>query len=174
MKSRTILFGAALAAIAGGAAVADRGDSLQESTLGEVHFRFDSSQLPDNAQTLLASTIEYAKSHPDSRIVLDAHCDPIGTQAYNTGLAIRRAESVREQLRSQGVPDEQLVIAVYGERGALRATYAEDRRVSLWATSQPVAKVIDKTFGADGVALRWERPMTVAEIQSKPDAVARK
>jgi outer membrane protein OmpA-like peptidoglycan-associated protein len=171
---RTILFGTALAAIAGGSAVADRDDARTEDALGEVHFRFDSSQLPDNAQTLLAGTIEYAKAHPESRIVLDAHCDPVGSQAYNTGLAIRRAESVREQLRSQGVPDEQVVLAIYGERGALRATHAEDRRVTLWATTEPVAKVIDKTFGADGVALRWERPMTVAEIQSKPDAVARR
>lgn len=174
MRAKTILFGAALATLAGGLAAADRGDSLESKTLGEVHFRFDSSVLPANVDNLLGATIEYAKAHPESRIVLDAHCDPIGTSPYNTGLAIRRAESVRAQLRGMGVPDEQLVLAIYGERGERRATYAEDRRVTLWATHEPVAKVIDHTFTGDGIALRWQRPLTVAEIQARPDSVARR
>jgi peptidoglycan-associated lipoprotein len=169
--NRTILFEAALAALAASPAVADPSTS---DTLGEVHFRFDSSQLPDNSQTLLAGAAAYAEQHPASRIVLDAHCDPVGTSVYNTGLAIRRAESVRQQLLSEGVPDEQVVLAIYGKEGEHRATPAEDRRVTVWATTEPVSRVIDKTFAGQGIALRWERPMSVAELQARPQAVARK
>jgi len=177
MSITKVLFGAALVALAAGNTLADRGDQLPTTnakSLGEVRFRFDSSVLPDNVSTLLAATVAYADAHPGTRIVLDAHCDPIGTSPYNTGLAIRRAESVRTELRALGVPDEQLVLAIYGKEGAHRATYPEDRRVTVWSTTAPVATVIDRTFAGQGIAVRWERPLTVAEIQAPPELVARR
>src|SRR5579863_9264505 len=126
------LFAAALVTIAPRAAA-------RADTLGELHFSFDSATLPVHASDELARTASVAADHPEMRIVLDAHCDPIGTQAYNVGLAIRRAEAVRGELIALGVPSDQIVFAVYGKAGADRPTYADDRRVTVWATRDPLA-----------------------------------
>ena len=87
-------------------------------------------------------------------------------------LAIRRAESVRRQLTARGVPGEQIVLAIYGKDGPHRATYAEDRRVTVWSTREPLASVISTTFGHQGSAVRWQKPLTVAQVQAAPEPVA--
>ena len=104
--------------------------------------------------------------------MLDAHCDPIGTSPYNVGLAIRRAEAVRGQLTAMGVPADQVVFAVYGKDGQPAATHAEDRRVTVWSTREPLATVIDQTFAGHGTAVTWGRPLTVAQIDAAPESVA--
>src|SRR5262245_42229902 len=124
-------------------------------SLANVYFRFDSSALPSSVAIELQEAATYAAAHPSARLVLDAHCDPIGTAPYNVGLAIRRAESVRTELVLMGVPESQIVVAVYGEDGAKRATFAQDRRVTVWAAKAPMAEVIDKTFAAQGTAVTW-------------------
>jgi len=141
-------------------------------TLGDVHFRFDSSALPQNAEASLAAAAAFAAEHPETLIVLDAHCDPIGTEPYNVRLAIRRADAVRDRLAALGVPHGQVVVSIYGEGGARRASYAEDRRVTMWPTREPVAEVIRRTFDGEGIAVTWGRQLTVAEIEATPVPVA--
>ena len=160
----------ALAAIPGGAR-ADR-QAKSSQVLGEVKFRFDSAALPANAPRALDGAVRFAAAHPGHRIVLDAHCDPIGTSPYNVRLAIRRAESVRAQLVARGVPADQIVLAVYGEDGARRASYAEDRRVTLWPTREPLAAVIDHTLAGKGTAVTWNKPLTTAQLAAAPQPVA--
>lgn len=169
MKTLTtisMVFGALAAMIPGGAS-ADPARAL-----GEVKFRFDSAALPANAPQTLAGAVRFAAAHRGHRIVLDAHCDPVGTSPYNVGLAVRRAESVRTKLIARGVPADQIVLAIYGEDGARRATYADDRRVTLWPTRQPLAQVIDHTLGGKGTAVTWNKPLTTAQLEAAPQPVA--
>jgi OmpA family protein len=173
MKTRTtisMVLGALAAMISGGAGADPAMRSSQ--VLGEVKFRFDSSALPANAPQLLDGAVRFAAAHPDQRVVLDAHCDPIGTSPYNVGLAIRRAESVRARLVARGVPADQVVLAIYGEDGARRASYADDRRVTLWPTRQPLAQVIDHTLARKGTAVTWNKPLTTAQLEAAPQPVA--
>jgi hypothetical protein len=162
----------ALAAMIPGAAIADRPAAQPSQALGEVKFRFDSAALPANAPQVLDGAVRFAAAHPGHRIVLDAHCDPIGTSPYNVGLAIRRAESVRARLVARGVPADQIVFAIYGEDGAQRASHADDRRVTLWPTRQPLAAVIDHTLAARGTAVTWNKPLTTAQLEAAPQPVA--
>lgn len=140
--------------------------------LAEVKFRFDSAALPANAPQLLDGAVRFAAAHPGHRIVLDAHCDPVGTSPYNVGLAVRRAESVRAKLVARGVPADQIVLAIYGEDGVRRASYADDRRVTLWPTRQPLAAVVDHTLAAKGTAVTWNKPLTTAQLEAAPQPVA--
>jgi hypothetical protein len=168
---RTIsLILAALVAASPAAARAER--TAARPSLGEVKFRFDSASLPANTAQLLDGAVRFAVAHPGHRIVLDAHCDPIGTSPYNVGLAIRRAESVRTRLVARGVPADQVVLAIYGEDGARRASYADDRRVTLWPTRQPLAQVIDHTLARKGTAVTWNKPLTTAQLEAAPQPVA--
>jgi outer membrane protein OmpA-like peptidoglycan-associated protein len=171
LKTISMILGA-LAAMIPDSAVADRAAAPPSHVLGEVKFRFDSAALPANAPHRLDGVVRFAAAHPDHRIVLDAHCDPIGTAPYNVGLAIRRAESVRAQLIARGVPADQVVFAIYGEDGARRASYADDRRVTLWPTRQPLVAVIDHTLAGKGTAVTWSRPLTTAQLEAAPQPVA--
>jgi hypothetical protein len=135
-------------------------------TAAEVHFDFDSAKLPSTATDTLAGVMAAAKANPDARIVLDAHCDPVGTSPYNVRLAIMRAEAVRYGLMADGVDPQRIVFSVYGEDGARRATHADDRRVGITLTTEPIATVIDQTFDGHGTAVTWQRPMTLAQVQA--------
>jgi peptidoglycan-associated lipoprotein len=192
MLAKTLILGATLAATfpaVGSAELvtqpnASRKEGAKETTpapsrvltpgpsLGEVNFEFDSAALAANAPDLLADVVSYAGAHPSDWIVLDAHCDPIGTSPYNVGLAIRRAESVRHQLETMGVSNDRLVFAIYGKDGERRARYADDRRVTLWTTRQSLAVLITHTFDKAGTAVSWRRPMTMQQIEAAPVSIA--
>jgi len=172
MSLKSILLGAAVATLAGPAA-ADDVRPVRSGALGELYFRFDSAALMAEAPGVLDKVVAFASANPDTRIVLDGHCDPIGASDYNVKLAIRRAESVRAQLKTMGLPEDRIVFAVYGEDGARRSTYAEDRRVTIWSTREPLAAVIDHTFAGKGEAVTWQQPLTVAEIEGRSDVASR-
>lgn len=171
MKARALLF-ATCAALVPAAAGANDPAPRTSNTFADVKFRFDSSTLPANADALIQPAVRYAADHPRARLILDAYCDPVGTSPYNVGLAIRRAESVRQKLRTAGVPEEQIVVAIYGKDGPRRASHAEDRRVTLWSTERPLAEVTDRTFALRGTAVEWGRPLTTAQIDAPPEPVA--
>lgn len=172
MRYTSILLGTAVALLCGSvAANADSGSGSR--TVGELSFRFDSTALIDGASGTLREVAKFASANPRSKIVLDAHCDPSGATTYNIKLAIRRAESVRDGLMAAGVPSDRIVFAVYGEDGARRASHAEDRRVTIWATREPLASVIDHTFARKGGAVTWELPQTVAQIEGGNEVASR-
>jgi outer membrane protein OmpA-like peptidoglycan-associated protein len=171
MRLKSILLSAAVAMLAGPAAAQDA-RPVRSSALGELHFRFDSADLMSEAPSVLGKVVEFASANPDTKIVLDGHCDPVGAADYNVTLAIRRAESVREQLERMGLPNDRIVFAIYGEDGARRTTHAGDRRVTIWSTRAPLARVVDHTFARKGEAVTWQRPLTVAEIEGRTDEVA--
>jgi outer membrane protein OmpA-like peptidoglycan-associated protein len=143
----------------------------EQASLGDVHFKFDSSALSDTAWTQLEKPVAVARANPSVRLVLDAYCDPIGTAPYNIGLAIQRANAVRDALVEMGVPSEQIVFAIYGEDGFRRATYADDRRVSVRESKQPLNAIIAFTFAHDGSAVTWGKPMTMAQLAEAPEPV---
>jgi outer membrane protein OmpA-like peptidoglycan-associated protein len=171
MRSLALLV-ATCAVVAPAAVSANRAAPHRSNTLADVHFRFDSSALPDNTASLIRPAVAYAARHAGARIVVDAHCDPIGASPYNAGLAVRRAESVRAALTKAGVPAEQIVLAVYGEDGPRRASYADDRRVTLWWTRRPIAEVAGHTLALRGTAVEWGQPLTTAQIEAPPQPVA--
>jgi hypothetical protein len=172
MSYKAILFGAGLAVLTGPAALADN-HSPRGGKLGELKFEFDSAALPADSREALAPVASYAAAHRDAKLVLDAHTDPIGTSPYNVKLAIRRAESVRAKLTAMGVAADQIVFAVYGEDGRLRASYAGDRRVTIWPTHEPMAQLIDHTFAGKGTAVTWQKPLSVAQIEGTTPVASR-
>lgn len=158
--------------VAPGVAAADGAHSHRSASLGELTFPFDSAALGPEAPAALDSIAAFAVANPRVKIVLDAHTDPIGASDYNVKLAIRRAEAVRTQLKATGVDGNQIVFAIYGEGGAHRASYPDDRRVTIWWTREPLAVLIDHTFAGKGTAVTWGPPLTVAQIQGATEPVA--
>ena len=138
----------------------------------DVNFMFDSSALPITAPGDLAHVASLSLDHPELRLVLDGNTDPIGTFAYNAGLSVRRADAVRVQLVALGVDNDKILIAAYGENAARRATYADDRRVTVWTTRQSIAAVIGHTFAGHGIAVKWNKPLTQEEVEMSSQPMA--
>lgn len=138
--------------------------------LGDVFFEFDSARVPEDPS--IQDIVEFAEANPDATIVLDGHADAVGAADYNVGLSSRRAENVRSELVESGVDPERILLGIYGEDAPRRPAHALDRRVTAWATEDPLHAIVDHTLG-DGVALVWDEPVTAAEIEGQPaEAVA--
>ncbi|MGQ0702075.1 MAG: OmpA family protein [Gemmatimonadales bacterium] len=74
-----------------------------------VYRTADQERLNELARTLI--------EHPEIKLVIDGHADADGTVKYNEGLAMRRAESVRDYLARQGAPIARMTIVLrsFGE-----------------------------------------------------------
>jgi peptidoglycan-associated lipoprotein len=101
--------------------------------LQTIHFAFDRSDLDDENRGILRANAEILKANPDLAIQIAGHCDERGTIEYNIALGERRANSVRDYLKSLGVDTSNLSIISYGEEkpkdpGHGEAAWAANRR----------------------------------------------
>ena len=107
-------------------------DSGQFEGLETVYFAYDSSVLSNSAkQTLRSNMSWFKKSKRISRIELEGHCDSMGSEAYNIGLGLRRAQAVKTFLISLAMSDDQFSIVSYGEERPLSSSdNSRNRRVN--------------------------------------------
>jgi len=62
------------------------------------------------------------KSRPDPEIWVIGHTDAVGTMQYNDQLSLQRAERVRDDLVSRGIPAESIEVSGRGKREPLVPT----------------------------------------------------
>ncbi len=102
-----------------------------------IHFSTDSDELTQEASdVLLAFSTKVLKQEGASGLIMEAHADERGTDAYNTALSIRRGAAVRDYLIQCGVPAERLTVNALGESDPVdRATntqaWRKNRRVQV-------------------------------------------
>ena len=100
-----------------------------------IHFDFDSAVIkPISKAVLDARAVPILKQNGKIRVRIEGHTDSVGPDRYNQLLSLRRAESVRDYLMSQGIEEVRLSIAGYGEANMIdtndtRAGRANNRRV---------------------------------------------
>jgi len=84
-------------------------------TLEGANFDFDKSFIrqPDFAN--LDQEVATLKGWGDVKVEVAGHTDSIGTDEYNMGLSLRRANAVRDYLISKGIAAENLTAKGYGE-----------------------------------------------------------
>ncbi len=92
-----------------------------------VNFRFNKSELTDNADAVLDMVSRAFLGQPSLRVEIAGHTDGIGRAAYNQALSERRAEAVRTYLISKGVRPEQLSAHGYGATQPLIHPEMDDR-----------------------------------------------
>lgn len=107
----------------------DLGRDFEEKTDELVTFAFDQSTLDGTARAALDTQVAWLKSHPEVRMTIIGHTDLVGTERYNDGLGLRRAQRVLAYLSSKGISRKRLeAIASRGEREPLVQTDARERR----------------------------------------------
>lgn len=74
-----------------------------EHPLADAFFDYDQNVLRDDAKAALQKDATWLARWPQTRIVIEGHCDERGTPEYNLALGERRAAAVREYLSNLGV-----------------------------------------------------------------------
>ncbi len=88
----------------------------------QVFFDWDRSDLTSEAEGILNDAAAYAKNKEAVRIAATGHADRSGTDEYNLGLSMRRANAVKNRLIAAGVPESEISIDAKGERDPLVPT----------------------------------------------------
>lgn len=107
-------------------------DKSGPGTMGEgnseglktVFFDFNSSDLMPESRQTLAANAAWLKAH-NVRVTIEGHCDKRGSTEYNLALGERRAQIVRNYLKSLGINPDRLAIISYGEEKPLDYSEAE-------------------------------------------------
>lgn len=98
-----------------------------------VFFDYNSFDITDTAKSVLNTQIEWLKSSPTIKIMIEGHCDERGTREYNIALGEKRALSAKNYLVSGGVEASRIQIISYGKErpayfGSTEDVYAKNRR----------------------------------------------
>ena len=97
------------------------------------YFDYDKAVLKPSDLASLELHAQILRRNPDSRVILEGHCDERGTREYNLALGERRADAIRSFLLSAGVAARQLETVSYGEErpedpGHTEAAWSRNRR----------------------------------------------
>lgn len=93
-----------------------------------VHFAFASSTLTPEASAAVHSAATYMVYRPSSALDLIGHTDPIGSDASNDDLGMRRAEAVGAALMAEGVASTRVRTLTRGEQELVTTDPREYRR----------------------------------------------
>ncbi|MGZ3772796.1 MAG: peptidoglycan-associated lipoprotein Pal [Pseudobdellovibrionaceae bacterium] len=110
-------------------------DSGKINGLVTVHFAYDKSNLDAQAKKDVATDVAWMKSNPKAKVQIEGHCDSRGTIEYNVALGERRANAVKAQMVSLGIPADRLSVISYGKERPLdtadnEAAWAKNRRAN--------------------------------------------
>ncbi|MBI3990409.1 MAG: peptidoglycan-associated lipoprotein Pal [candidate division NC10 bacterium] len=84
-------------------------------TLEDVFFDFDRYLIRDDARQTLDQNVWWLQEHPETRILIEGHCDERGTHEYNLALGEQRAKAVMEYLVASGIEPSRLSTISFGE-----------------------------------------------------------
>lgn len=116
--------------------VTNHGDYLVVNMPQDVLFAVDSAALRPDLQADIASIAQNLIRYPNSQIQIIGHTDNSGTAAYNQDLSQRRAVSVADVLRGNGVPAGRIAAFGRGEDQPIASNLtdqgrAQNRRVEI-------------------------------------------
>lgn len=127
--------------------------------LGEVLFAFDRSEVREDFADEIAKFTEFSEEHPDAKIVIDAHTDPVGASDYNAALGVRRARAVKLALTTRGVDPERIIITSFGEDALTGQSNQRERRVDVSVTTAPLYAILTREMGAKAITVVWDEPV---------------
>jgi outer membrane protein OmpA-like peptidoglycan-associated protein/tetratricopeptide (TPR) repeat protein len=84
-------------------------------SLNEIHFEYDKSNITREGAFELDKLVQAMTKYPDMVVMVKAHTDNRGTDAYNIALSDRRAKSTVQYILSKGIKRERISGKGYGE-----------------------------------------------------------
>ena len=104
--------------------------------MSDVLFDFNKYTLKPQAREKLAKVSGILLAYPNLKLQVEGYTDNIGSEEYNQKLSEQRADSVRDYLVSQSVPDGNITAQGYGKTHPIadnssNSGRAENRRVEM-------------------------------------------
>lgn len=87
----------------------------RQKPLDDVYFDFDKSDLRPDGEAALRRNAEWLRKWTSVKIWIDGCADPRGTNEYNFGLGLRRADTIRAYLVSLGITLDRMETVAVGE-----------------------------------------------------------
>ena len=108
-------------------------DELFLKEVQDAYFDYDSAEIRPDARAALRKSADFLKSYPNSRVIIEGHCDERGSTEYNLALGDRRANAVKQYLVSLGIPADHITTMSWGKEKpfcpqSTEQCYAQNRR----------------------------------------------
>lgn len=100
----------------------------EDFSLKGVQFEFDSDKLTNEAQDILKEVVDAMQKSPKVKLDIQGHTDNVGTDKYNNDLSLRRAESVKKFLVSNGIDEARLTTQGFGSSQPIATNDTEEGR----------------------------------------------
>jgi len=101
----------------------------------DVYFEFDQATLTSSAKDILTEVGSILKRESRFTVLTEGHTDERGTESYNLGLGMRRADAVVKFLTNYGVASSRLTKVSHGEEQPKVAGHSEEA----WAQNRRAA-----------------------------------
>jgi peptidoglycan-associated lipoprotein len=77
--------------------------------------------------------VAWLKAYPNTQVTIEGHADERGTREYNLAVGERRANSVKQFLKAQGIAEARVKVVSYGKErpavvGSNEYAWAQNRR----------------------------------------------
>lgn len=133
-----------------GAEVERVGEGIVVNFKDKILFGYDRSDLSSSAQHSMDNLTNVLKEYPDTNIEIQGHTDSKGSENYNMGLSQRRAASVANYLRGNGIDELRIKPIGYGETTPVADNSTDDgraqnRRVTFLITANQ--KMVEEARG---------------------------
>ena len=109
---------------------------MQKKIFRNIHFNTDSFQ-PKNKdeEKKIQEIVKYLKTHKNTYVFIEGHCDQRGEGKYNLALGTRRANATRNILIKNGIHPKFIYTVSYGKERLINkantsSAWAQNRRVS--------------------------------------------
>ncbi len=104
-----------------GATVERVGEGIQVTFESGLLYDFDSDAVKPQARSNLQTLARSLDKYPGSDLLILGHTDSVGTNDYNMGLSVRRADAAAEYLIGQGVSRSRIGTGGLGEEEPIAA-----------------------------------------------------
>ncbi len=111
-----------------GAEVERVGEGIVVNFKDKILFGYDRSDLSSGAQQSMDNLANVLETYPDTNIEIQGHTDSRGSENYNMGLSQRRAATVANYLRGNGIDELRINPIGYGESTPVADNSTEDGR----------------------------------------------
>ena len=103
--------------------------------IGEVHFHFNVGHIEDESKAFMDDVAEKMKDNPRLQLKIYGYTDSSGKPTYNVDLSMRRAQSAKDYLVSQGVEPNRITPLAGGivpEHNNTSAGRADNRKATFF------------------------------------------
>ncbi len=106
-----------------------------------IYFDYDKSLLKPSAKAAIQKNVQFLKSKPEARVLIEGHCDERGSSEYNLALGERRAEAVKSYMVELGIDADRISTKSLGEEqpvemGHNEAAWSKNRRAEMFFSEE--------------------------------------